>query len=50
MMTISRSLMRELKTVFSRGMGVTSRQTGPPVEFLERIHKVRHSFLLSLAF
>jgi len=35
MITISRSLMRELKTVFSRGLGIiTSRQTGPPVEFL----------------
>ena len=34
MITISRSLIRELKTVFSRGLGVTSRQTGPPVEFL----------------
>tara|TARA_R110002111_G_scaffold249229_1_gene313071 strand:- start:1993 stop:3312 length:1320 start_codon:yes stop_codon:yes gene_type:complete len=26
--------MRELKTVFSRGLGITSRQTGPPVELL----------------
>jgi len=34
MITISRSLIRELKTVFSRGLGITSRQTGPPVEFL----------------
>ena len=34
MITISRSLIRELKTVFSRGLGITSRQTGPPVELL----------------
>lgn len=34
MITISRALIRELKTVFSRGLGITSRQTGPPVEFL----------------
>ncbi|HCO23444.1 MAG TPA: hypothetical protein DIT97_10440, partial [Gimesia maris] len=34
MITLSRSLIRELKTVFSRGLGITSRQTGPPVEFL----------------
>jgi hypothetical protein len=39
MITISRSLMRELKTVFSRGLGIiTSRQTGPPVEFLVDQH------------
>lgn len=41
MITISRSLMRELKTVFSRGLGVTSRQTGPPVEFLVDQHGLR---------
>ncbi|QDT30020.1 hypothetical protein [Gimesia panareensis] len=34
MIQVSRSLIRELKTVFSRGLGITSRQTGPPVEFL----------------
>lgn len=38
MITISRSLIRELKTVFSRGLGITSRQTGPPVEFLVDQH------------
>lgn len=41
MITISRSLMRELKTVFSRGLAITSRQTGPPVEFLVDQHGLR---------
>ncbi len=41
MITISRSLMRELKTVFSRGLGITSRQTGPPVEFVVDQHGLR---------
>ena len=41
MITISHSLMRELKTVFSRGLGITSRQTGPPVEFLADQHGLR---------
>lgn len=41
MITISRSLIRELKTVFSRGLGITSRQTGPPVEFLVDQHGLR---------
>ncbi|MCH9791182.1 MAG: hypothetical protein K0U82_10195 [Planctomycetes bacterium] len=42
MITISRSLMRELKTIFSRGLGIiTSRQTGPPVEFLVDQHGLR---------
>ncbi|QGQ21976.1 hypothetical protein F1728_04395 [Gimesia benthica] len=41
MITISGSLMRELKTVFSRGLGITSRQTGPPVEFLVDQHGLR---------
>ena len=41
MITISRSIIRELKTVFSRGLGITSRQTGPPVEFLVDQHGLR---------
>ncbi|WP_417385380.1 hypothetical protein [Gimesia sp.] len=41
MITISRSLIRELKTVFSRGLGITSRQTGPPVEFVVDQHGLR---------
>ncbi len=41
MFQVSRSLIRELKTVFSRGLGITSRQTGPPVEFLVDQHALR---------
>ncbi|MBN70216.1 MAG: hypothetical protein CME32_13165 [Gimesia sp.] len=41
MIQVSRSLIRELKTVFSRGLGITSRQTGPPVEFLIDQHALR---------
>lgn len=41
MIQVSRSLIRELKTVFSRGLGITSRQTGPPVEFLVDQHHLR---------
>lgn len=41
MIQVSRSLIRELKTVFSRGLGITSRQTGPPVEFLVDQHSLR---------
>ncbi|QDU09626.1 hypothetical protein [Gimesia aquarii] len=41
MIQVSRSLIRELKTGFSRGLGITSRQTGPPVEFLVDQHHLR---------
>ncbi|MEQ8854798.1 hypothetical protein [Gimesia sp.] len=41
MIQVSRALIRELKTVFSRGLGITSRQTGPPVEFLVDQHALR---------
>lgn len=33
MITISRKLARQLRVVFSRGLGITARNTGPAVEF-----------------
>ncbi|WP_417381918.1 hypothetical protein [Gimesia sp.] len=41
MIQVSRSLIRELKTVLTRGLGITSLQTGPPVEFLVDRHHLR---------
>ncbi|QDU97642.1 hypothetical protein [Lignipirellula cremea] len=33
MITLSRSLVRRLRIAFGRGLGITARHTGPPIEF-----------------